>query len=290
MNTAFTSESKEWRMTPPTPGTAGAAAHTSPSSGAASTSFQNRTSAPASSDPSPAPGVRGIPGIPTWKRVLDLTLILLLSPIWLPVMVILTLFIKCTSKGPVFFRQNRVGQGGVVFQCFKFRSMKVNAETRSHESHLAQLMRGDAPMTKLDAAGDSRLIFGGRLFRATGLDELPQLINVLRGDMSLVGPRPCTQFEFAQYDAWQKRRFEAPAGLTGYWQTNGKNRTTFKEMIAMDIYYAEHLSLAFDLWVLMRTPPALGIQVLDSQRSKFLARQGRHLAGHQGMEATTGSA
>jgi lipopolysaccharide/colanic/teichoic acid biosynthesis glycosyltransferase len=139
--------------------------------------------------------------VPTWKTILDFTCILLSMPLWLPVVLILALWIKLASPGPVFFRQERVGQGGKRFMILKFRTMKVNVETRSHERHLEQLINADVPMTKLDAAGDPRIIPGGRILRATGLDELPQLFNVLRGEMSLVGPRPCTPHEF-------KRMFE----------------------------------------------------------------------------------
>ena len=126
---------------------------------------------------------------------------------------------------------------------FKFRSMKMNAETSSHEQHLASLMGNNSPMTKLDAAGDPRLIPLGRIFRATGLDELPQIFNVIRGEMSLVGPRPCLPYEFQRYERWQQERVNAAPGLTGYWQVNGKNKTTFSEMIEMDIYLLpEHVS------------------------------------------------
>src|SRR5215831_3639983 len=133
--------------------------------------------------------------IPTWKRMLDLTLIVLTYPIWLPVMLIIMAGIKISSPGPIFYRQERVGFGGKRFMIFKFRSMKLHAETRGHESYCQQLMRNGAPMTKLDA-GDDRIIPWGRVLRATGLDELPQVFNVLRGEMSLVGPRPCTPLEF----------------------------------------------------------------------------------------------
>lgn len=144
---------------------------------------------------------------------------------------------------------------------FKFRSMKVHAQTLGHELHLERLIRGGAPMTKLDA-GDSRIIPGGRALRAMGLDELPQIFNVLYGEMSLVGPRPCTRVEFEKCEAWQRERVNVPPGLTGYWQVNGKNRTTFKRMIEMDLYYAANASLLLDLWIMLMTPAALVTQVL----------------------------
>ncbi len=124
----------------------------------------------------------------------------------------------------------------------------MNSDTTTHEFYFERLMRSDAPMVKLDAA-DERIIPGGRFLRASGLDELPQLFNIIRGDMSLVGPRPCTLREFLKYEPWQQERFNAPPGLTGYWQVNGKNRTTFVEMINMDILYAQQ--------------DVLGIRLLD---------------------------
>lgn len=204
--------------------------------------------------------------IPAWKRALDIILVMLAMPLVAPIMAAIVVYIRLVSPGPVIFRQIRVGQGGRRFCCLKFRSMHVRNETRSHEGHLEKLMRAEVPMTKLDDKNDPRLIRFGRLFRASGLDELPQLFNVLRGEMSLVGPRPCTPFEYDRYEAWQKRRFLAHPGLTGYWQVNGKNKTTFRQMIEMDIYYGEKTSLRFDLWVLFRTVPALVQQLIESRR------------------------
>jgi lipopolysaccharide/colanic/teichoic acid biosynthesis glycosyltransferase len=205
------------------------------------------------------------PRFPLWKRALDLTLVILSSPFWLPAMAVLGLIIKAVSPGPVFFRQERIGRGGRRFVCHKFRSMKTNAETRVHEDYLKRLIRTDSPMTKLDEWGDSRLIPMGRFFRSTGLDELPQLLNVIRGEMSLVGPRPCTPYEFQNALAFQASRIAAPPGLTGYWQVNGKNKTTFREMIAMDNFYANHMSLQLDLRILFQTFPAIIKQVVATR-------------------------
>jgi lipopolysaccharide/colanic/teichoic acid biosynthesis glycosyltransferase len=143
--------------------------------------------------------------------------------------------------------------------------MAVNVETGSHELHLQHLINSDGPMTKLDASGDPRIIFGGRILRAMGLDELPQIFNVLRKEMSLVGPRPCTVNELQCYKAGQEERLDALPGLTGYWQVNGKNKTTFSEMIDLDIYYARNLSLSLDASILVRTLPAILEQVLESR-------------------------
>ncbi len=204
--------------------------------------------------------------IPRWKRILDLACISLTLPIWLPLMILLMLWVKITSPGPVFYRQERVGYRRDRFMIFKFRTMHVNAETRTHEEYFASLMRLDCPMTKLDAEGDSRLIKGGRFLRASGLDELPQIFNVLRGEMSLVGPRPCLPHEFQGYKVWQQRRVNVPPGLTGYWQVNGKNKTTFNEMIAMDLFYTHNMSLWLDLTIMLKTAPALIGQMLESRR------------------------
>jgi lipopolysaccharide/colanic/teichoic acid biosynthesis glycosyltransferase len=178
------------------------------------------------------------------------------------------LVVICGSRGPVFFRQRRVGYKGREFGCYKFRTMHVNAETASHRDHFCQLMESEVPMTKLDARNDPRLIPLGALLRATGLDELPQLINVVRGEMSLVGPRPCIAYEYERYQPWQRRRFDAVPGLTGLWQVSGKNQTTFNEMIRLDIEYSERASLWLDLQIILRTLPALWQQCLESRAQK----------------------
>ena len=213
--------------------------------------------------PSPAPEASAC--IPRWKRALDLSVIILSSPLWLPLMILILVAIKATSAGPVFYRQERVGYRGRRFMLFKFRTMKVNVDTRVHESHLERLIATDSPMTKLDAKGDPRLIRCGRFLRAAALDELPQIFNILRGEMSLVGARPCTVREFELYRPWQRERVNGPPGLTGYWQVNGKNKTTFSEMIEMDIFYAGKMSVWLDLTIMFRTVPAVISQVLEAR-------------------------
>ena len=214
----------------------------------------------------PAPGVYPERSeLPRWKRMLDIACILLALPFWLPIFLLIALWIKMVSSGPIFFRQERIGYLGRRFIILKFRTMKVNVETGVHERHLEQLIRSDVPMTKLDITGDPRIIPGGRILRATGLDELPQLINVLRGEMSLVGPRPGTPNEFKSYKASQLERLNALPGLTGYWQVNGKNKTTFSKMIEMDIFYTKNLTFRLDLEIIIRTLPAIIVQVIDSR-------------------------
>jgi exopolysaccharide production protein ExoY len=207
-------------------------------------------------------------GLPIWKRALDLAFILAMSPALLILGTGVALLVVCGSRGPVLFRQRRVGHKGREFTCYKFRTMRVDAESTLHRDHFRQLMENDLPMTKLDARRDPRLVPLGAILRTTGLDELPQLINILRGDMSLVGPRPCIPYEYEGYQPWQRRRFDAVPGLTGLWQVSGKNRTTFNEMIQLDIEYSERMSLWLDLKIILRTFPALVQQYLDSRALK----------------------
>src|SRR5437879_10526947 len=206
--------------------------------------------------------------VPGWKRFLDLSCILLSLPLWLPVMVLASLAIIVVSPGPILFRQERVGYRGRRFRCLKFRTMLVGADASVHKSHLHSLMNSRAPMKKLDVAGDSRLIPLGALLRSTGLDELPQIINVLRGDMSLVGPRPCVPYEAEDYLSWQKERFKTLPGLTGLWQVSGKNQTTFNEMIKLDITYVRNKSLWLDIKIILKTVPALISQVRETRASR----------------------
>ena len=206
--------------------------------------------------------------VPRWKRCLDVSIVLMATPILLPLMGAVGILVRIVSQGPVLFRQERVGYLGQRFMCFKFRTMFVNADTSLHQGHLDELMDSDTPLTKMDAKGDPRIIPFGRLLRASGLDELPQLINVLRGEMSLVGPRPCLPYEYNKYQRWQKERFNTLPGLTGLWQVGGKNKTTFTEMICLDIRYARAKTLWLDLKILLMTFPAVTTQVFESRDSR----------------------
>jgi lipopolysaccharide/colanic/teichoic acid biosynthesis glycosyltransferase len=207
-------------------------------------------------------------GIPRWKRTMDLVFVLLILPFVLPLAVLVAVLIRVVSPGPVLFRQERVGYLGRKFMCFKFRTMFVGAETTAHQGHLQHLMESDVPMVKLDARGDSRIIPFGFLLRSTGLDELPQIINVLRGEMSMVGPRPCLAYESDNYLPWQRERFNTLPGLTGLWQVNGKNQTTFAEMMRLDISYTRDTTLWLDLKIILKTIPAILGQVLQSRTKK----------------------
>jgi lipopolysaccharide/colanic/teichoic acid biosynthesis glycosyltransferase len=201
--------------------------------------------------------------IPPWKRVLDISGCVVALPIFGVVTVFVAVLTRLTSRGPVFFRQERVGIHGARFSLYKFRTMHVSSEVTSHQAHFAALVRSNTPMQKLDARGDSRLMAGGRWLRASGLDELPQIINVLRGEMSLVGPRPCIPYEYAQYSTEHKKRCACAPGLTGLWQVSGKNRTTFEEMVRLDVAYADRQSPWLDLKILFLTLPTVCSQIAD---------------------------
>ena len=207
-------------------------------------------------------------GLPPWKRTLDVLFIVALLPLLIPLSLGLALLIRLVSKGPILFQQERVGWRGDNFMCLKFRTMKCGAETVSHKGHLRDLMKSDVPMMKMDAKGDKRIIPFGKIMRASGLDELPQLINVLKGEMSLVGPRPCLPYEAELYQQWQLERFNAAPGLTGLWQVSGKNRTTFTQMIQLDIKYTKTKTLWLDLKIIFKTIPALLLQMWETRFRK----------------------
>jgi len=185
------------------------------------------------------------------KRAFDLACaglaLVLLSPIWL----LIALAIKLDSPGPVLFRQMRSGREGRPFVLYKFRSMYEGAETDMER--LLAMNEASGPLFKIK--DDPRRTRVGRFLRRTSLDELPQILNVLRGDMSLVGPRPALASEVAQYQDWHRKRLEVLPGLTGLWQVSGRSDLSFDEMVMLDIYYGENWSLGTDLRILLRTVP-----------------------------------
>ena len=200
------------------------------------------------------------------KRAIDIAgsgaLLLLLSPL----LAVIAAIIKLTSKGPVIFEQERLGQFGARFKCMKFRTMYTNNDPKVHQEYVQQFIAGrdgldnsdrpEKPVYKL--TNDSRVTFIGRFLRKTSLDEFPQFWNVLRGDMSLVGPRPPVPYEFEVYDVWHRRRvLEVQPGVTGLWQVSGRNRTRFDEMVRLDLQYCQKWSLWLDLKILTATPWAV---------------------------------
>ena len=201
-------------------------------------------------------------GRPFWKFGLDiagaLTALVLLSPVF----VITAMVVRLVSPGPVIFKQQRVGRHGRPFMIWKFRTLHVGADSGRHEAYVADLVGSDQVLEKLNRTAE--LIPLGRWLRALCIDELPQLFNVLCGQMSLVGPRPDV-LPYEAYHPWQRQRFEVLPGLTGLWQVSGKNRTTFTEMIRLDITYVEQCSLWLDLRVLLMTLPAIVRQCLANR-------------------------
>ncbi len=208
------------------------------------------------------------------KRVMDVTgslfALLLLAPIFL----VIAVAVKLTSKGPIFFKQPRVGQYGKPFTFLKFRSMYHNNDASVHRDYVTKLIAGKAQVHPLDPNGngngngngqgvykltnDSRITAIGGFLRRSSLDELPQFINVLRGEMSLVGPRPAIPYEVAAYQTWHRRRvLEVKPGITGLWQVNGRSSVKFDEMVRLDLRYARGWSPLVDIKILLRTPRAV---------------------------------
>jgi exopolysaccharide production protein ExoY len=208
------------------------------------------------------------PAQSAWNRALDVGCCLLALPVLILLTAFITVYTKLFFPGPVIFRQERVGLHGRRFHILKFRTMKLCAGSVVHTNHFKELVDSKAPMLKLDAAHDDRLIPGAWMIRASGLDELPQIINVLRGEMSLVGPRPCIMTEYTAYLPWQRARFHVLPGLTGLWQVSGKNRTTFEEMIRLDIRYSREASPWLNLKIISLTPWAMVRQFHDTRRSR----------------------
>jgi len=191
--------------------------------------------------------------LPRWKRWLDVVTAAVALAVLAPLMALVALAVKFTSPGPVLFRQSRLGLGGRPFLLYKFRSMVADADRQ--KARLMAQNEQDGPAFKI--RNDPRVTPIGRLLRSTSVDELPQLWNVLRGDMSLVGPRPPLHSEVVQYQTWQRRRLDVTPGLTCIWQVKGRSRVSFAEWIRMDLQYIRARSPAQDLKLLLQTLPAL---------------------------------
>jgi exopolysaccharide biosynthesis polyprenyl glycosylphosphotransferase len=189
----------------------------------------------------------------TTKRTMDLVLTSIAVPLMLPVLAVIAVAIKLDSEGPVFFRQPRMGRNGKVFRIYKFRTMIPEAEAR--RSELLHLNEVSGPLFKLKE--DPRITRIGSFLRRTSLDELPQLLNVLRGEMSLVGPRPFVTYEADGIDGWARRRLDLTPGITGAWQVMGRNDMPFEEMVKLDYLYVTNWSLAWDIRLLLRTIPSV---------------------------------
>ncbi len=196
------------------------------------------------------------------KRAMDIVGSIIALILFSPLLALISVAIKLTSKGPILFKQERVGQRGRKFTFLKFRSMHFGAAPNIHEDYVKRFISGQADPASDGGAfkltNDSRITPLGRILRKSSLDELPQLLNVLKGEMSLVGPRPPVTYEFQSYDQWHRRRLlEAKPGITGLWQVNGRSRTRFDEMVRLDLEYARTWSPWLDAKILLKTPRAV---------------------------------
>jgi len=199
------------------------------------------------------------------KRLIDIAGSLIALTLLSPVCLVIAIAIKLTSKGPILFKQNRIGQYGASFTFLKFRSMYFLNDARIHQDYVRRFISGKEECKQSDGNGgvyklkaDPRITPVGQFLRRTSLDELPQFLNVLRGEMSLVGPRPPLPYESKAYDIWHRRRFlEVMPGITGLWQVNGRSKCTFDEMVRLDIKYARDWSVGLDLKILLETPRAV---------------------------------
>jgi lipopolysaccharide/colanic/teichoic acid biosynthesis glycosyltransferase len=193
------------------------------------------------------------------KRVLDVVVAAVLLLALLPVLVVVALLVACTSPGPVLFRQRRVGRDGHLFWFYKFRTMFDGNDPSAHRAYYAQLVTANVAAVRgaYKLVDDPRVTPVGRVLRRFSFDELPQLLNVIKGDMSLVGPRPPIPYEVEFYGPRERARLSVTPGLTGLWQVSGRSTLSFKEMIELDLAYIDNWSLRLDLLILLRTPWAI---------------------------------
>jgi exopolysaccharide biosynthesis polyprenyl glycosylphosphotransferase len=199
------------------------------------------------------------------KRAADIVIASTALVICAPLCFIISLLIKLDSRGPVLYKQERVGMDGRIFLFYKFRSMKVGADDAQHrEAYLANI----SGQQEANAGDEDKPVYGkvpddpritrvGKLLRRYSIDEIPQLLNALRGDMSVVGPRPPIPYEVEAYQLWHRQRLDMKPGITGLWQVSGRNRLTFDEMIKLDLFYIENWSLLLDLKIILKTLPAM---------------------------------
>jgi lipopolysaccharide/colanic/teichoic acid biosynthesis glycosyltransferase len=213
--------------------------------------------APSTSEVAAAPpAARPVTATDVARRALDIVLALAMLLVLAPVMALVALAIRIDSRGPVLFRQRRLGRGMREFTVLKFRSMKATADSKRHRDYVTSLIAGDGGNEQgglYKLAVDDRITGVGRFLRMTSLDELPQLWNVVRGEMSLVGPRPVIAYEAEQYPDWYLGRFAVRPGLTGLWQVSGRNERTYEEMVRLDLQYAERRTLGMDMLILLKT-------------------------------------
>ena len=201
----------------------------------------------------PNPGSRLF--YPYLKRCFDIVISLVAIVALFPIWILITLLVKLNSPGPIFYKANAIGKDGKGFQMYKFRSMYVNAPTKLHEDKVRKMILENGATTKL--VQDPRITFVGKFLRKSSLDEIPQLLNVLKGQMSLVGPRPCLPYEYELMKEWQKERCSIKPGITGIWQIKGRDEVLFNEQVILDLYYKEHRSLWMDMEIIVGTIPVV---------------------------------
>lgn len=192
------------------------------------------------------------------KRVMDIIISVIALLLFAPLFLLIAALVKFTSSGPIFFKQKRVGYFGKEFEIFKFRSMKVlNGEDEERRKQMLKFLNDKTGEIKTKVVNDIRITWIGKIIRKLSLDELPQLLNVIKGDMSLVGPRPCLPYEFEEYPDWQKRRVSVLPGCTGVWQVWGRSSVSYKDSVVLDLYYINNMSPWFDLQLLFQTIPVM---------------------------------
>jgi lipopolysaccharide/colanic/teichoic acid biosynthesis glycosyltransferase len=204
-----------------------------------------------------------------WQQILKRTADIFISVFVLvagfPFLLAIFIIIRLTSKGPVFFKQERVGKNGKIFIFMKLRTMKVNSDNSQHKEFCKHFIQEDNFGLNIEGKGDKvykmvddpRITGVGKFLRKSGLDELPQFINILRGEMTLVGPRPPLKYEYEYYENWHKQRLKVKPGLTGLWQVSGRSQVCFHEMVMLDLYYIENWSLMMDFKIIFKTIPVM---------------------------------
>jgi lipopolysaccharide/colanic/teichoic acid biosynthesis glycosyltransferase len=199
------------------------------------------------------------------KRTIDMSVSLLVVILGLPFLIAIALLIKVTSKGPVFFKQKRIGENGRSFIFFKFRTMKEGIDDTLHREFTENFIKGRTAHSALDDASsnvykltnDPRVTGVGSFLRKVSLDELPQFINIFKGEMTIVGPRPPLPYEYECYEEWHKLRVKVKPGLTGLWQVSGRSQVPFDEMVKLDLYYIENWTIMMDLKIMIKTLPVM---------------------------------
>ncbi len=199
------------------------------------------------------------------KRFFDVVAAFAVLVLGFPFFLAIGLLIKLTSRGPVFYKQKRVGENGEIFFLYKFRSMRIGNDDSIHREFAQNYIQGQTFQTELDGKTDNlykiindpRVTAVGGFLRKTSLDELPQFINILKGQMTIVGPRPPVEYEYDHYDEWHKLRLKVRPGLTGLWQVSGRSTVPFHEMVMLDLYYIEHWTLMMDINIMIKTIPVM---------------------------------